>query len=146
MTFGGKVCLFKLQKGSKIDLLSKIWIFLENRQKKIFFKKSEKNLVTSKMEQNPSSCSIGIWNYHLAPSKLKPRIFLCPYASPLWFITIRIRIFGLPRTVHAVTRGQITLVSVLCHQGISFWIWIEVIIFCYKGQNLISNFSTMIRT
>ena len=60
MTFGGKVCLFKLQKGSKIDLLSKIWIFLENRQKKIFFKKSEKNLVTSKMEQNPSSCSIGI--------------------------------------------------------------------------------------
>ena len=21
------------------------------------------------MEQNPSSCSIGIWNYHLAPSK-----------------------------------------------------------------------------
>ena len=60
MTFGGKVCLFKLQKGSKIDLLSKIWIFLENRQKKIFFKKSEKNLVTSKMEQKPSSCSVGI--------------------------------------------------------------------------------------
>ena len=29
MTFGGKVCLFKLQKGSKNDLLSKIWIFFE---------------------------------------------------------------------------------------------------------------------
>ena len=60
MTFGGKVTLFKLQKGSKIDLLSKIWIFFEKRQKILFFKKSEKNLVASKMEQNPSSCSIGI--------------------------------------------------------------------------------------
>ena len=60
MTFGGKVTLFKLQKGSKIDLLSKIWIFQEKRQKILFFKKSEKNLVASKMEQNPSSCSIGI--------------------------------------------------------------------------------------
>ena len=38
MTFGGKVCLFKLKKGSKIDLLSKIWIFFENRQKIGFFK------------------------------------------------------------------------------------------------------------
>ena len=37
------------------------------------------------MEQNPSSCSIGIWNYHLAPSKLKSRIFLCPCACPLWY-------------------------------------------------------------
>ena len=60
MTFGGKVCLFKLQKGSKIDLLSKICIFSENMQKILFFKRSEKNLVTSKIEQNTSSCSIGI--------------------------------------------------------------------------------------
>ena len=58
-------------------------IFFENRQKKYFFKTSGKFFVTSKMKQNPSSCSIGIWNYHLAPSKLKSRIFLCPYASPL---------------------------------------------------------------
>ena len=83
MTFGGKVCLFKLQKGSKIDLLSKMCIFSENMQKIKIFKKSKKNLVTSKMEQNPFSCSIGIWNYHLAPSKSESRIFLCPYASTL---------------------------------------------------------------
>ena len=36
-----------------------------------------------KMERNPSSCSIGIWNYHLAPSKSKSRIFPGPYPSPL---------------------------------------------------------------
>ena len=60
MTFGGKVCLFKLQKGSKIDLLNKVCIFSENIQKKNF-KKSEKNLVTFKLQQNPSSCSIGIY-------------------------------------------------------------------------------------
>ena len=59
MTFGGKVCLFKLQKGSKIDLLSKMCIFSENMQKRFFFKKSKKNLVTSRMEQNPFSCSQG---------------------------------------------------------------------------------------
>ena len=70
-------------EGSKIDLLSKIWIFFEKMQKVEFFKKSEKNLVTSKMKQNPSSCSFGIWNYHLVPSKLKSRILPCPYASPL---------------------------------------------------------------
>ena len=70
-------------EGSKINLLSKIWIFLKKMPKVEFFKKSEKNLLTSKMEQNPSSCSIGIWNYHLAPSKLKSKIFLCPYACPL---------------------------------------------------------------
>ena len=58
MTFGGKVCLFKLQKGSKIDLLSKMCIFSENIQKNKIFKKSKKNLVVSKMEQNPFSCSI----------------------------------------------------------------------------------------
>ena len=78
-------------EGSKIDLLSKIWIFSEKMPKVEFFKKSEKNVLTSKMEQNPSSCSIGIWNYHLAPSKSKSRILLCPYASPLW--TIRIFVF-----------------------------------------------------
>ena len=33
------------------------------------------------------SCSIGMWNYCLAPSKLKFRIFLCLHASPLWFVT-----------------------------------------------------------
>ena len=47
-------------KGSKVDLLSEICIFSENRQNMSFFNKSEKNLVTSKMEHNPSSCSIGI--------------------------------------------------------------------------------------
>jgi hypothetical protein len=47
-------------EGSKIDLLSKICIFFEKMQKVEFFKKSEKNLVTSKMKQNPSSCFIGI--------------------------------------------------------------------------------------
>ena len=47
-------------EGSKIDLLSKIWIFLEKMQKVKFFKKSENNLLTSKMEQNQSSCPIGI--------------------------------------------------------------------------------------
>ena len=47
-------------EGSKTDLLSKIWIFFEKMQKVEFFKKSEKNLLTSKMEQNLSSCSIGI--------------------------------------------------------------------------------------
>ena len=52
-------------------------------QKVEIFKKSEKNLVTSKMEQNQSSCSIGILNYHLAPSKSESRIFLWPYGSPL---------------------------------------------------------------
>ena len=83
MTFGGKVCLFKLQKGSKNDLLSKIWIFSENRQKHIFFKKSENNFLTLKMEQYPPSCSIGMWNYCLAPSKLKFMTFLCPHASTL---------------------------------------------------------------
>ena len=71
-------------EGSKIDLLSKIWIFLKKMQKVEFFKKSEKILLTSKMEQNPSSCSIGIWNYHLAPSRLKSKILPCLYASPLW--------------------------------------------------------------
>ena len=60
MTFGGKVCLFKPQRGSKIDLLSKICISSENIQKKKKIKKSEKNLVTFKMERNLSSCSIGI--------------------------------------------------------------------------------------
>jgi hypothetical protein len=60
MTFGGKVCLFKLQKGSKIDLLSKMCIFSENIEKIKIFKKSKKNLLVSKMEQNPFSCSIGI--------------------------------------------------------------------------------------
>ena len=84
MTFGGKVCLFKLQKGSKIYLLSKMYIFSENIQKSKIFKKSKKNLLVSKMEQNPFSCSIGIWNYHLTPSKSESRIFLWPYASPLW--------------------------------------------------------------
>ena len=83
MTFGGKVCLFKLQKGSKIYLLSKMYIFSENIQKSKIFKKSKKNLLVSKMEQNPFSCSIGIWNYHLTPSKSESRIFLWPYASPL---------------------------------------------------------------
>ena len=58
--------------------------FFEKLEFLLFFKKSEKNLATSKMEQNPSSCSIGIWNYHLAPSKSKSGIFPCPYASPLW--------------------------------------------------------------
>ena len=57
--------------------------FFWKYSKKKNFKKSEKNLVTFKMERNLSSCSIGIWNYHLAPSKLKSRIFLCPYACPL---------------------------------------------------------------
>ena len=47
-------------EGSKIDLLSKIWIFSEKMPKVEFFKKSEKIVLTSKMEQNPSSCSIGI--------------------------------------------------------------------------------------
>ena len=47
-------------EGSNVDLLSKIWNFFERMQKVEIFKKSEKNLVTSKMEQNPSSCSIGI--------------------------------------------------------------------------------------
>ena len=100
MTFGGKVCLFKLQKGSKNDLLSKIWIFFENRQKIVFFKNSEKNLVTSKMEQNPSSCSIGIWNYHLAKTNFKSRIFPHPYASPLWnqCIDVEVWIVGGDRT------------------------------------------------
>ena len=83
MTFGGKVCLFKLQKGSKIDLLSKICIFSENIQKIKIFKRSKKNLTVLKMKQKPFSCSIGIWNYHLAPSKSESRIFLWPYASPL---------------------------------------------------------------
>ena len=83
MTFGGKVCLFRLQIGSKIDLLSKICIFSENIQKIKIFKKSKNNLVVSKMEQNQFSCSIGIWNYHLAPSKSESKIFLWPYASPL---------------------------------------------------------------
>ena len=35
------------------------------------------------MKQKPFSCSIGIWNCHLAPSKSESRIFLWPYASPL---------------------------------------------------------------
>ena len=35
------------------------------------------------MEQNPSGCFIGIWNYHLAPLKSKSRIFPGPYQSPL---------------------------------------------------------------
>jgi hypothetical protein len=60
MTFGGKVCLFKLQKGSNIDLLSKICIFSENIQKFKIFKKSKNNVLVSKMEQKPFSCSIGI--------------------------------------------------------------------------------------
>ena len=47
-------------EGSKIDLLSKIWIFSEKMQKVEFFKKSEKNVVTLKMEQNSPSWSIGI--------------------------------------------------------------------------------------
>ena len=58
-------------------------IFFENRQKNYFFKTSGKNFVTSNMKQNPSSCSIGIWNYHLAASKSKSRIFPGPYPSPL---------------------------------------------------------------
>ena len=45
---------------------------------------SGKFFVTSKMEQNPSGCAIGIWNYHLAPSESKSRIFPGPYPSPLW--------------------------------------------------------------
>ena len=45
---------------------------------------SGKIFLTSKMEQNPSSCSIGIWNYHLALSKSKSRIFPGPYPSPMW--------------------------------------------------------------
>ena len=44
---------------------------------------SGKFFVTSKMKQNPSSCSIGIWNYHLEPSKSKSRISPGPYGSPL---------------------------------------------------------------
>ena len=44
---------------------------------------SGKKFLTSKMEQNPSSCSIGIWNYPLALSKSKSRIFPGPYPSPL---------------------------------------------------------------
>ena len=47
-------------EGSKIDLLSKIWIFVEKMQKVEFFNKSEKKFLTSKKEQNPFSCSIGI--------------------------------------------------------------------------------------
>jgi hypothetical protein len=47
-------------EGSKIDLLSKIRIFVEKIEKVDFFKKSEKSLITSKKEQNTSSCSIGI--------------------------------------------------------------------------------------
>ena len=74
-------------EGSKNDLLSKIWIFFEKMYKVEFFKKSEKNLVNSEIEQNLSSSSIGIWNYHLAPSKLKSRILPCPYASPLCLST-----------------------------------------------------------
>ena len=80
------MCPLRSKKGSKIDLLSKILIFFENRQKKYFFKTSGKFFVTSKMKQNPSSCSIGIWNYHLEPSKSKSRIFPGPYGSPLWYI------------------------------------------------------------
>ena len=40
------------------------------------------------MEQNQSSCSIGIWNYHLALSKSKSGIFPGPYPSPLCFPNI----------------------------------------------------------
>ena len=76
MTYGGIVTLIKLQRGSKIDLLSKIWIFLEKMEKVKIFKKSENSLSTSEMEQNPSSCPIGISNYHLASLKLQSRIFL----------------------------------------------------------------------
>ena len=47
-------------EGSKINLLSKIWILFEKTPKVEFFKKSEKNFVISKMEQNPSNCSIWI--------------------------------------------------------------------------------------
>ena len=50
MTFGGKVCLFKLQKGSKIDLLSKICIFSENIQKIKIFKRSKKKSYSFKNE------------------------------------------------------------------------------------------------
>jgi hypothetical protein len=46
-------------EGSKNDLLSKIWIFFE-KMYKVEFRKSEKNLVNSEIEQNLSSSSIGI--------------------------------------------------------------------------------------
>ena len=56
-----KVAIFRTPySGSKIDLLSKIRIFFEKMEKGDFFKKSEKILITSKMEQTPSSCSIGV--------------------------------------------------------------------------------------
>ena len=71
MTLGGSVCPLRSYKGLKFDLPSKIRIFSEKRQKLKFFKNSEKHLIISEKVQNTSSCSIGILNYHLAPSKVK---------------------------------------------------------------------------
>ena len=60
LQYSGSPLLNSGYEGSKIDLLSKIWIFLEKMQKVKFFKKSENKVLTSKMEQNQSSCPIGI--------------------------------------------------------------------------------------
>ena len=61
----------------------KYGFFLKIGKNIFFFQDIRKIFLTSKMEQNPSSCSIGIWNYPLPPSKLKSRIFPGPYPSPL---------------------------------------------------------------
>ena len=58
--------------------------FFRKYTKNQIFKKSKNHLVVSKMKHNSFSCSIGIWNYHLALSKSESRIFLRPFASPLW--------------------------------------------------------------
>ena len=79
MTFGGKVCLFKLQKGSKIDLLSKMCIFSENIQKTKTFKKSKKK-----------SCSFKNGTKH---------IYLFYWDMKLSFGTIKVRIQDFPMSL-----------------------------------------------
>ena len=141
MTFGGKVCLFKLQKGSKIDLLSKICIFSENIQKTKIFKKSKKNLVVSKMEQNSFTCSIGIWNYHLTPSKSVSRIFLWPYASPLWpcYILQGVATKFILATSHVYDAEQLWPRSIILKKWckIVFPIYLQDLMRLYPGGNQI---------
>ena len=46
--------------------------------------------VREKKEQNPSSCSIEVWNYHMAPSELKSRINPQSLCKPTVYITFEI--------------------------------------------------------
>ena len=120
MTFGGKVCLFRLQIGSKIDLLCKICIFSENMQKNQNFQKIKKK-----------SCSF----------KNETKIIQLFYCDmKLSFVTIQLRIQDFPMTLcHSIVindpqqRNPAQTCNFYCYPILKILFIFTKILFCYNN-------------